>query len=154
MPFGSFEISTTDALRNAVRLVKEGLVSAVKLEGGKKRKETVKAIVEAGIPVIGHIGLTPQVNKCLLELTFSFFLQTATALGGFKIQGKLAQDAANIYEDALALQEAGCSGIVIEFVPELLGKAITDGLKIPTFGIGAGRYTRYNQSFFCLFYRS
>jgi len=106
--------------------VKEGQVAAVKLEGGKARKETVKAIVEAGIPVIGHVGLTPQ---------------TSAAFGGFRVHGKSAEDAAAIYEAALALQDAGCSGLVIEFVPEVLGQAITKALSIPTFGIGAGRHT-------------
>jgi len=101
-------------------------VAAVKLEGGKVRKNTVKAIVEAGIPVIGHIGLTPQ---------------TASFSGGFKVQGKTAAAAAAIFEDALALQEAGCSALVLELVPELLGQAVTKGVSIPTFGIGAGRFT-------------
>lgn len=126
LPFGSFEVSPQEAVRNACRLVKEGAVSAVKLEGGKVRTNTVRAIVDAGIPVIGHVGLTPQ---------------TAASFGGFRVQGKSAQAAASIFEDALALQEAGCSALVIEFVPELLGQAITKGLTIPTFGIGAGRHT-------------
>jgi len=126
LPFGSYEASKEDAARNAIRLVKEGEVSAVKLEGGRKMKDKIKAIVDVGIPVMGHIGLTPQ---------------TALAHSGFRVQGKTGEDAAGIYLDALALQEAGCFGLVIESVPEVLGDSITKALQIPTFGIGAGRHT-------------
>jgi 3-methyl-2-oxobutanoate hydroxymethyltransferase len=126
MPFGSYEISDQDALSNAVRLVKEGFVNAVKLEGGEKMKSRVKAIVNAGIPVMGHIGLTPQ---------------TINALGGFLAQGKTAETAKNLVSDALALQEAGCFAIVIESVPQKIAQFITEKLTIPTIGIGAGKYT-------------
>eukprot|EP01133_Synstelium_polycarpum_P013693 gene13693-16134_t len=123
MPFGSFETSPRDAVINAFRLMKEGGVDAIKLEGGAKHKETIRAIVNAGIPVMGHIGLTPQ---------------SVSALGGFRLQGKTSAEAMTIYEDAIALQEAGCFSMVIEMVPEIVATTITKMLKIPTIGIGAG----------------
>ncbi|EGG23247.1 3-methyl-2-oxobutanoate hydroxymethyltransferase [Cavenderia fasciculata] len=126
LPFGSFETSTRDAVANAFRLMKEGGVDAVKLEGGKKHAATIAAIVNAGMPVIGHIGLTPQ---------------SVSALGGFRLQGKTSEQAMSILEDALALQEAGCSAIVIEMVPEIVATQITKQLSIPTIGIGAGNGT-------------
>lgn len=125
MPFGSYNESKEQAIRNATRLMKEGRCDVIKLEGGKDLAATVKAIVDAGVPVMGHIGLTPQ---------------TVSKLGGFKIQGK-GEAAKDVLEDALALQEAGAFSIVLECVPEQLGKMITEKLSIPTIGIGAGRYT-------------
>jgi len=123
MPFGSYEISREEAVRHAVRLVREGGVHAVKLEGGIEMADTVAAIVRAGIPVHGHIGLTPQ---------------SATQLGGFLLQGKTADSARKLLNDALALQEAGCFAIVLEAVPDRVAKMITQNLSIPTIGIGAG----------------
>jgi 3-methyl-2-oxobutanoate hydroxymethyltransferase len=126
MPFGSYNESREQAVRNATRLMKEGGCDVIKLEGGTEVAETVKAIVDAGVPVMGHIGLTPQ---------------TISQLGGFKVQGKNLESAKALMEDARALEEAGAFSIVLECVPEELGKAITQQLSIPTIGIGAGRYT-------------
>ncbi|NPV43561.1 MAG: 3-methyl-2-oxobutanoate hydroxymethyltransferase [Firmicutes bacterium] len=126
MPFGSYNESREQAIRNATRLMKEGGCDVVKLEGGTEVAETVKAIVDAGVPVMGHIGLTPQ---------------TISQLGGFKVQGKNLESAKALMEDARALEEAGAFSIVLECVPEELGKAITQQISIPTIGIGAGRYT-------------
>jgi 3-methyl-2-oxobutanoate hydroxymethyltransferase len=125
MPFGSYNVSKEQAIQNATRLMKEGRCDVIKLEGGKVVADTVKAIVDAGIPVMGHIGLTPQ---------------TVSKLGGFKIQGK-GDAAKDVLEDAMALQEAGAFAIVLECVPEELGRLITQKLNVPTIGIGAGRYT-------------
>lgn len=125
MPFGSYNISKKQAIENANRMMKEGRCDVIKLEGGREVAKTVKAIVDAGIPVMGHIGLTPQ---------------TVSKLGGFKVQGK-GDGAQAVLEDALALEEAGVWGIVIECVPEELGKLITEKVKVPTIGIGAGRHT-------------
>ncbi len=125
MPFGSYNVSKELAIINATRLLKEGRCDVIKLEGGREVAETVKAIVDAGIPVMGHIGLTPQ---------------TVSKLGGFKVQGKGEEAARGVLEDALALQNAGAWGIVLECVPELLAKLITEKLTIPTIGIGGGRY--------------
>ena len=122
LPFGSY-INPNDAVTNAVRLVKDGSMSAVKLEGGKRMCASVEAIADAGINVMGHIGLTPQ---------------TATSLGGYRVQGKSAQAAQSLLEDALALQEAGCHAIVLECVPDRIAAHVTDMLRIPTIGIGAG----------------
>lgn len=124
MPFGSYNISKEQAIENATRLMKEGRCDVIKLEGGKEVAHIVRAIVDAGIPVMGHIGLTPQ---------------TVSKLGGFKIQGK-GDAAKDVLDDALALEEAGAWGIVIECVPEELGKLITEKVKVPTIGIGGGRY--------------
>ncbi|KAM9998576.1 hypothetical protein ACTFIY_008220 [Dictyostelium cf. discoideum] len=126
MPFGSYETSTKDAVSNAIRLIKEGGVDAIKLEGGKKQFQNIKAICDTGILVVGHIGLTPQ---------------TSTSLGGFKLQGKTEQEALSLLEDAKSLQEAGCFAIVLEMVPHATAMAMTNALSIPTIGIGAGNGT-------------
>ncbi len=123
MPFGSYNSSIPAAINNATRILKEGGAGAVKLEGGVAMAPVVEAIVRAGIPVQGHIGLTPQ---------------TATNLGGFKVQGKSAQAAKQLLEDALALEAAGCFSIVLEAIPAPLAEHITRQLAIPTIGIGAG----------------
>lgn len=125
MPFLSYHVCVEEAVRNAGRLVQQGKVDAVKLEGGKNQAEAVRAIVRAQIPVMGHIGLTPQ---------------SVHMLGGYKVQGKDAKKASQLVEDALALQEAGAFCIVLEAVPEELARLITEKLLIPTIGIGAGRY--------------
>ncbi len=122
MVFGSYNESVTQAVASANRLMKEGGCDVIKLEGG--RPDVVKAIVDAGIPVQGHIGLTPQ---------------TASLLGGFKVQGKSLDSAKKIIDEAKALEEAGAFSIVVECVPEELGGAITRAISIPTIGIGAGR---------------
>lgn len=123
MPFGSYNSSIPAAIDNATRILKEGHADAVKLEGGVSMAATVAAIVNAGIPVQGHIGLTPQ---------------TATSLGGFKVQGKSAQAARQLINDARALEEAGCFSIVLEAIPAPLAEHITKEVSIPTIGIGAG----------------
>jgi 3-methyl-2-oxobutanoate hydroxymethyltransferase len=123
MPFGSFQVSDEEALRNAIRFVKEAGADAVKLEGAGPMLSRVQAIVGAGIPVMGHIGLTPQ---------------SATMLGGFKAQGRTAEKAVRLYEDALALEAAGCFSIVLEAVPAPVAARITAALTVPTIGIGAG----------------
>ncbi|HET7566613.1 MAG TPA: 3-methyl-2-oxobutanoate hydroxymethyltransferase [Gaiellaceae bacterium] len=123
MPFGSYEESDEQAVRNAVRLIKEGGADAVKLERGGTTVSRARAIVGAGIPVMGHVGLTPQ---------------TATVLGGFKAQGRSADRAAQLVADALALEEAGCFAIVLEAVPPAVAQAATKALAVPTIGIGAG----------------
>ena len=123
MPFGSCSSSIPAAIDNAVRILKEGRADAVKVEGGVAMAKTVAAMVAAGIPVQGHIGLTPQ---------------TATSLGGFKVQGKSAQAAHQLIDDALALEAAGCFSIVLEAIPAPLAEHITSRLAIPTIGIGAG----------------
>jgi 3-methyl-2-oxobutanoate hydroxymethyltransferase len=123
MPFGSYETSNEQAVTNAVRLVKEGGADAVKLERGGTSVARAKAIVDAGIPVMGHVGLTPQ---------------TATVLGGFKAQGRTAQRAEQVLADALALQESGCFAIVLEAVPAAVARVVTRELAVPTIGIGAG----------------
>ena len=125
LPFGSYNQSKEQAIANATRLMKEGGCDAVKLEGGVEMAEITKAIVDAGIPVMGHIGLTPQ---------------TISKLGGFKVQGKGAQEAEKLLKGALALQEAGIFSIVLECVPEEVGRLVTEKLSIPTIGIGGGRY--------------
>ena len=126
MPFGSYEESDEQAMRNAVRLVKEGGADAVKLERGGTSVARARAIVGAGIPVMGHVGLTPQ---------------TATVLGGFKAQGRTAERAQQLIEDALELEAAGCFAIVLEAVPPTVGLAATRALAVPTIGIGAGAET-------------
>jgi len=123
MPFMSYEVSIEKAVENAGRIMKEGLMDAVKLEGGQRMAGTVAAIVRAGIPVMGHIGLTPQ---------------TATQLGGFSVQGRDAAGAVQLVKDALALEEAGAFAVVLEAVPSPVAKIITEKLGIPTIGIGAG----------------
>jgi 3-methyl-2-oxobutanoate hydroxymethyltransferase len=126
MPFGSYEASNEQAIANAVRLVKDGGADAVKLERGGTTIERAKAIGGAGIPVMGHVGLTPQ---------------TATVLGGFKAQGRTADRAEQLIEDALGLQAAGCFAIVLEAVPPPVARAATRALAVPTIGIGAGADT-------------
>ena len=123
MPFMSYQVSTEEALRNAGRLVQEGGAHAVKLEGGTRSAETVKRIVEAGIPVMGHIGLTPQSEH---------------ALGGFRVQGRDLVGALALIDDAVALEDAGAFAVVLETIPSELARIITDRLTIPTIGIGAG----------------
>ncbi|MCL1809407.1 MAG: 3-methyl-2-oxobutanoate hydroxymethyltransferase [Clostridiales bacterium] len=125
MPFGSYNVSKEQAIMNANRLMKEGRCDVVKLEGGVEMAETVRAIVDSGTPVMGHIGLTPQ---------------TASKMGGFKVQGK-GEAAQLVLEDALAIEKAGAFSIVLEGIPEQLGKLITEKVGIPTIGIGGGRYT-------------
>jgi 3-methyl-2-oxobutanoate hydroxymethyltransferase len=123
MPFMSYNTSERDAIINAGRFMKEGLADAVKLEGGASVKDIVRAIVRAGIPVMGHIGLTPQ---------------TISMLGGFKVQGKDAQAAQKIIDDALFLEDAGAFSVLIEAIPAPITKRITERLKVPVIGIGAG----------------
>jgi len=123
MPFMSYHASVEDAVRNAGRLVQEGGAHSVKLEGGKERAETISAIVNAQIPVMGHVGLTPQ----------SFHVQ-----GGFRVQGRSDEAARRVREDALAVQEAGAWCIVLEGIPAALAREISEELTIPTIGIGAG----------------
>ena len=123
MPFMSYQVSVEQALTNAGRIMKEARVQAVKLEGGRRVVPQIKAIVEAGIPVCGHIGLTPQ---------------SVNAFGGHKVQGKTEQAAKDLIEDALALEEAGVFAIVLECIPEKLAKIITSKVNVPTIGIGAG----------------
>jgi 3-methyl-2-oxobutanoate hydroxymethyltransferase len=123
MPFGSFQVSDELALQNAIRFVKEGGAEAVKLEGAGPSLSRVQALVGAGIPVMGHIGLTPQ---------------SATMLGGYKAQGRTAARALRLFDDALALQAAGCFSLVLEAVPAPVAEQITRALEIPTIGIGAG----------------
>jgi 3-methyl-2-oxobutanoate hydroxymethyltransferase len=123
MPFLSYQVSVPEAVRNAGRFLKEGGMDAIKLEGGHERLETVRNIVAAGIPVMGHLGLTPQ---------------SIHQLGGFRPQGRSAQAARRLLEDALLLQDAGCFSLVLESIPARLAKLITQKLAIPTIGIGAG----------------
>jgi 3-methyl-2-oxobutanoate hydroxymethyltransferase len=126
MPFGSYEASNEEAIRNAQRFVKEAGVDAVKLERGGSSVERTRAIVSAGIPVMGHVGLTPQ---------------SATALGGYRSQGRTAERALEVMQDALALQEAGAFAVVFEAIPSALGEAIMPRMRIPVIGIGAGPAT-------------
>jgi 3-methyl-2-oxobutanoate hydroxymethyltransferase len=126
MPWLSFHLGPEDAVRNAGRLVREGGAEAVKLEGGRKRLPVVEAILDAEIPVMGHIGLTPQ---------------SVHAMGGFKVQGKVVDAAREMIADAKALSDAGCFAIVIEGVPDILGEIITKEVDAPTIGIGAGPKT-------------
>lgn len=123
MPFMSYQASREDALRNAGRLLKEGGAQSVKLEGGVTVADTVRLIVDAGIPVMGHIGLTPQ---------------SINQLGGYKVQGKTPAAAVRLMADAEALEQAGAYAIVLECVPAELARSITERLSIPTIGIGAG----------------
>ena len=123
MPFMSYHISTAEALRNAARFIQEGGAQAVKLEGGHTVAEPVKRMVECGIPVMGHIGLTPQ---------------SIHQLGGFKAQGKTPEAAQRLLQDALALETAGAFAIVLESVPYALARIITRKIAVPTIGIGAG----------------
>lgn len=126
MPWMSFHVSREDTLRNAARLIREGGAEAVKLEGGAERVEMIKAIRSAEIPVMGHIGLTPQ---------------SVHATGGYKVAGRGAEDARRLLRDAAALEEAGVFALVLEGVPTALAKVITDRVSVPTIGIGAGPHT-------------
>jgi 3-methyl-2-oxobutanoate hydroxymethyltransferase len=124
MPFGSFQVSDEKAVENAIRFVKEAGADAVKLEGAGPSLSRVSAIVGAGIPVMGHVGLTPQ---------------SATMLGGFKTQGKTAEKARQLVDDALALEQARAFAVVLEAIPSPVAEEITRRLTVPTIGIGAGR---------------
>jgi 3-methyl-2-oxobutanoate hydroxymethyltransferase len=123
MPFMSYQVSVEEATRNAGRFLQQGGMDAVKLEGGRERAGAVRSITSAGIPVMGHIGLTPQ---------------SVNQLGGFRAQGKTAIAAKRLVEDALILEEAGCFSIVLESVPARLAQLISKKISIPTIGIGAG----------------
>ncbi|MAA79876.1 MAG: 3-methyl-2-oxobutanoate hydroxymethyltransferase [Deltaproteobacteria bacterium] len=123
MPFMTYQVSPEIALQNAGRLIQEGKAQSVKLEGGEQVAPTIKKIVQAGIPVVGHIGLTPQ---------------SVHVLGGFKVQGKAQEAQEKLLLDALALEDAGASLVVLELVPKELAKRISERLHIPTIGIGAG----------------
>jgi 3-methyl-2-oxobutanoate hydroxymethyltransferase len=124
MPFMSYQVSTQEALRNAGRFLQEAGMDAVKLEGGSERVETIRAIVSAGIPVMGHLGLTPQ---------------SIHQLGGFRPQGRSSGAARSLLEDARLLQDAGCFSLVLESIPARLATLISGRLEIPTIGIGAGQ---------------
>ena len=123
MPFGSYQVSDEDAVRNAIRFVKEARADAVKLEGAGPSVSRARAIVQAGIPVMGHVGLTPQ---------------SATMLGGFKTQARTAEHALKLVADARELEAAGCFAVVLEAVPAAVAERVTDVLSVPTIGIGAG----------------
>jgi 3-methyl-2-oxobutanoate hydroxymethyltransferase len=123
MPYGSFHVSIEDSVRNAVRLVKEGGAEAVKVEGGERRIELIARLVEAEIPVMGHVGLTPQ---------------SINAMGGFHVQGKSAEAAQQIERDARAAETAGAFAVVLESIPRELAARVTQKLRVPTIGIGAG----------------
>jgi 3-methyl-2-oxobutanoate hydroxymethyltransferase len=123
MPYGSFHVSIDESIRNAMRLVKEGGAEAIKIEGGERRIELIARLVEADIPVMGHVGLTPQ---------------SVNALGGFHVQGKSADAARQLERDARAVESAGAFSVVLESVPRELAARITEKLRIPTIGIGAG----------------
>ena len=123
MPFGSYNVSPEQAIQSANRILMETNCDCVKLEGGVDMAPTIERMVKAGIPVMGHIGLTPQ---------------TSTSLGGFKVQGGTPESAKKLIEDALAIEKAGAFSIVVECVPNAVGKALKEALKIPVLGIGAG----------------
>ena len=123
LPYGAYQISDEEALANAIRFLKEGGAEAVKLEGGEKRAPTIRRLVDAQIPVMGHIGLTPQ---------------SVHAMGGYRVQGKTLDSAAEILSDAEALEDAGAFAIVLEGIPRELAAIVTRRLRIPTIGIGAG----------------
>ena len=121
LPFGSYEVNAEQALATGIRFIKEAQAQAVKLEGGVRVVEQIKTLVKSGIPVMGHLGMTPQ---------------SVNAIGGFKVQGRSNPE--SILADALALQDAGCFAVVLELVPAELAAKITQELRIPTIGIGAG----------------
>ena len=125
MPFGSYQESPEQAIRSACRMLMETNCDCVKLEGGSNMAETIRRMVEVGIPVMGHIGMTPQ---------------SATSFGGFKVQGGTPETAAKLVEDAKALEAAGVFSIVVECVPNGVAKAITEAVSVPILGIGAGPY--------------
>ena len=126
MPYMSYHIGKEDTLRNAAKFIQMGQADAVKVEGGSKRKETIEALVNAEIPVMGHLGLTPQ---------------SKNIMGGYKVQGKTLELAKKLFEDALLLQELGCFSMVLEGVPSIVAESISEALHIPTIGIGAGKNT-------------
>ena len=126
MPYMSYHVSKEDTIKNAGRFIQEGKADAVKIEGGKKREETIQALLEAEIPVMGHLGLTPQ---------------SKNLMGGYKVQGKTLDLARQLFEDALLLQELGCFSMVLEGVPTVVAQSISENIKIPTIGIGAGNLT-------------
>jgi 3-methyl-2-oxobutanoate hydroxymethyltransferase len=123
MPFGSYQVSEKTALENAIRFVKEGGADGVKLEGAGRTLTRISGIVDAGIPVMGHIGLTPQ---------------SATLLGGYRAQGRTAAAARRLVEEAVALERSGCFAIVLEAIPAAVAERVTEAVRIPTIGIGAG----------------
>lgn len=123
MPFGSYQVSEKTALENAIRFVKEGGADGVKLEGAGRTLTRISGIVDAGIPVMGHIGLTPQ---------------SATLLGGYRAQGRTAVAARRLVEEAVALERSGCFAIVLEAIPAAVAERVTEAVRIPTIGIGAG----------------
>ena len=125
MPFMSYQVSNEEALRNGGRFIKEAGADAVKLEGAGVVIDRMKALISVGMPVLGHLGLTPQ---------------TATVLGGYKVQGRELSSAIKIYNDSLLLDKLGCFAIILECVPRQLAKIITEAVSIPTIGIGAGKY--------------
>jgi len=125
MPFMSYHISVEESVRNAGRFIKEARADAIKLEGGTDVIDKIRAIVKAQIPVVGHLGLTPQ---------------SVNMFGGFKVQGKSEAQAKKLIEEAMLLEQAGCCAIVLECVPEKLAKIVSEKLSIPTIGIGAGKY--------------
>jgi 3-methyl-2-oxobutanoate hydroxymethyltransferase len=125
MPYGSFHTGADEAVHNALRLIKDGAAEAVKLEGGRKRADLVKRLVDEEIPVMGHIGLTPQ---------------SVNMLGGYRVQGKTAETARALLDDAKALEDAGAFAIVLEVVPREIAKLITESVRVPTIGIGAGAH--------------
>lgn len=123
MPFLTYQVSVAEAVTHAGRYLKEGGMDAVKVEGGRRIAGTVRAMVDAGIPVMGHVGLTPQ---------------SAGQLGGYRVQGKTAASAVAMLEDALALEAAGCFSVVLESVPAAVAQRVSQRLQVPTIGIGAG----------------
>jgi 3-methyl-2-oxobutanoate hydroxymethyltransferase len=125
MPFMSFQAGPQEALRNAGRMLKEGGAQSIKLEGGVRVAETVRTLVESGIPVMGHVGLTPQ---------------SVNQFGGYKVQGKTPKAAVNLVGDAVALEQAGAYAVVLETVPAQVARMISERVSIPTIGIGAGPY--------------
>ena len=125
LPFMSFQVSSEEALRTAGRFVKEGGMEAVKIEGGKEVSEIVESITSVGIPVLGHIGVTPQ---------------TATLHGGYRIQGRSASSSDELVDDAKSLEEAGVFGMVLEMVTEEIAKLVTETVSVPPIGIGSGRF--------------
>ena len=125
LPFGSFHITAEDTIRNCIRIIKETGANGVKIEGGKKRYELIKKIVDSEIPVMGHIGLTPQ---------------SINVFGGYRVQGKSEKRIEELIEDAIFLERAGCFSIVLELVPWEVSKIITEKLNIPTIGIGSGPF--------------
>jgi len=126
MPFGSYQVNPDEAVRNAIRFVAEGNMEAVKLEGGREMAATVRRIVQAGIPVMGHVGLTPQ---------------SASALGGFRVQGRTADKALQLLEDVQALEDAGCFSVVLEAIPDPVARLVAERTRVMTIGIGAGAHT-------------